>query len=69
MSKQEIKQEHNPPPQSQQQQQQPPQQPQQPHALHPKDLQGLGTYPNIYQRHPMTLAAQQHLSREEELRR
>ncbi|XP_036332648.1 mucin-19 [Rhagoletis pomonella] len=75
MAKQEIKQEHNPNAQSQQQQQQPPQQqqqqqqPQQPHALHPKDLQGLGTYPNIYQRHPMSLAAQQHLSREEELRR
>ncbi|XP_017466184.1 PREDICTED: mucin-19 [Rhagoletis zephyria] len=77
MAKQEIKQEHNSNAQSQQQQQQqqqPPQQqqqqqPQQPHALHPKDLQGLGTYPNIYQRHPMSLAAQQHLSREEELRR
>ncbi|XP_036232973.2 zinc finger protein 608 isoform X2 [Bactrocera oleae] len=74
MTKQEIKQEHNPVPQSQQQQQQPPQQqqqqqPQQPHALHPKDLQSLGSYPNIYQRHPMSLAAQQHLSREEELRR
>ncbi|XP_067633114.1 zinc finger protein 608 isoform X2 [Eurosta solidaginis] len=73
MTKQEIKQEHNSG--SQSQQQQPPQQqqqsvaPQQPHALHPKDLQGLGTYPNIYQRHPMTLATQQHLSREEELRR
>ncbi|XP_053966394.1 mucin-2 isoform X1 [Anastrepha ludens] len=69
MAKQEIKQEHNPG--AQPQQQQPPQQqqqPQQPHALHPKDLQGLGSYPNIYQRHPMTLAAQ-HLSREEELRR
>ncbi|XP_061391300.1 uncharacterized protein LOC133326697 [Musca vetustissima] len=36
--------------------------------LHNKDLQGMGSYSNIYQRHPMTLNAQQ-MSREEELRR
>uniref|UniRef100_A0A1B0GBP0 C2H2-type domain-containing protein n=1 Tax=Glossina morsitans morsitans TaxID=37546 RepID=A0A1B0GBP0_GLOMM len=39
--------------------------PQQPLALHPKDMQ---TYTSIYQRHPISLAPQQ-LSREEELRR
>jgi len=45
----------------------PPPQPQQPHALHPKDLQALGAYPAIYQRHSINLAVQQ--AREEELRR
>lgn len=84
MTKQEIKQEPNsnpgqqhPPPsqqqqqapqQQQQQQQPPPPQPQQPHALHPKDLQALGAYPAIYQRHSMNLAAVQQ-ARDEELRR
>ncbi|XP_073847809.1 scribbler isoform X2 [Musca autumnalis] len=35
---------------------------------HNKDMQGMGSYSNIYQRHPMALSSQQ-LSREEELRR
>lgn len=62
MIKQEIKQEPNIP----QQQQQQPQQ----HLVHPKDLpvQSLGAYPGLYQRHPISLA-QQHLSRDEDLRR
>uniref|UniRef100_T1P8F5 C2H2-type domain-containing protein n=1 Tax=Musca domestica TaxID=7370 RepID=T1P8F5_MUSDO len=36
--------------------------------LHSKEMQGMGPYSNIYQRHPMTLNSQQ-MSREEELRR
>lgn len=40
--------------------------PQQPLAMHPKDVQ---SYANLYQRHPMALGPPQPLSREEDLRR
>lgn len=40
--------------------------PQQPLAMHPKDVQ---PYANLYQRHPMGLGPPQPLSREEDLRR
>lgn len=40
--------------------------PQQPLAMHPKDVQ---SYANLYQRHPMGLGPPQPLSREEDLRR